>query len=452
MEQSKGSPKRQQQENDQKEADLCVEMLKLARNELYVNMHFLDLALSALRFMPDTEDVLSEGNGAGLGTDAINLYFTPETVFSLYRNSRILLNRALLHVLMHCIFCHFAGQKNREKRRYDLACDIAAEHLVDGIQCQALHIPQNPKKTELYQRLRKTGVRVMNAGQIYAALPKLNLSEEAFRAAERAFVVDNHCLWQGGGSKPQAMMTQQNRWQNIREKMQTALETGQQDAGRDDGSLAESLNVENQKRYSFRDFLRKFSVLREELKTDDDSFDYLFYTYGLSHYGNMPLIEPLETKEVFAIEEFVIVIDTSYSTNGALVRRFLEICFEVLAEKNSYFRKVNIRILQVDDAVREDTLITNRAQLEAYMQSFYLKGGGGTDFRPAFAYVQKLMAEGKFKHLKGLLYFTDGKGIYPLKRPPYDVAFVFLEGQCDDTDVPGWAMKLLLSAEDLTET
>ena len=39
-----------------------------------------------------------------------------------------------------------------------------------------------------------------------------------------------------------------------------------------------------------------------------------FYTYGLSVYGNLPLIEPLETRESKKIEELALVIDTSYST------------------------------------------------------------------------------------------------------------------------------------------
>lgn len=45
---------------------------------------------------------------------------------------------------------------------------------------------------------------------------------------------------------------------------------------------------------------------------DPDEFDYNFYTYGLSHYGNMPLIEPVEQREVRRIQDFVIVIDTSF--------------------------------------------------------------------------------------------------------------------------------------------
>ena len=69
------------------------------------------------------------------------------------------------------------------------------------------------------------------------------------------------------------------------------------------------LRVENRERHDYREFLRKFSVFREELKADPDTFDYGFYSYGMSLYGNMPLIEPLETREEHRIEEFAVVID-----------------------------------------------------------------------------------------------------------------------------------------------
>ena len=51
--------------------------------------------------------------------------------------------------------------------------------------------------------------------------------------------------------------------------------------------------------------------------------------------------------------------------------------------------------------------------------------------------------------MKGLLYFTDGYGTYPVKMPPYDVAFVFLEKDYQDVDVPDWAMKLILTEDEI---
>ncbi len=83
------------------------------------------------------------------------------------------------------------------------------------------------------------------------------------------------------------------------------------------------------------------------------------------------------------------------------------------------------------------------------MEHFTLSGFGGTDFRPAFEYVNGLVNKGAFKKLRGLIYFTDGKGIYPVKMPPYDTAFVFMKDQYEDISVPGWAMKVILTPEDL---
>ncbi len=93
--------------------------------------------------------------------------------------------------------------------------------------------------------------------------------------------------------------------------------------------------------------------------------------------------------------------------------------------------------------------IASQEEMRAYMEHFTVMGNGGTDFRPAFAHVAGLLAKGEFHRLKGLIYFTDGKGIYPVQKPPYDTVFVFLKEDYEDMSVPGWAMKLILSSEEL---
>ena len=55
-----------------------------------------------------------------------------------------------------------------------------------------------------------------------------------------------------------------------------------------------------------------------------------------------------------------------------------------------------------------------------------LKGLGGTDFRPVFDYVETLRQSGSLTALKGLIYFTDGEGAFPEKKPPYDTVFAFV--------------------------
>ena len=174
----------------------------------------------------------------------------------------------------------------------------------------------------------------------------------------------------------------------------------------------------------------------------------MFYTYGLELYGNMPLIEPQETREVFRVEDFAVVVDTSMSCSGELVRRFLNETYAVLCESESYFRKINIHIIQCDEKIQDDRVITSREEMEKYMEDFTVRGFGGTDFRPAFEYVNALIRMGRFHKLKGLIYFTDGEGIFPVKRPPYDTAFVFVKDNYTDVSVPPWAIKLVLEPEE----
>ena len=204
---------------------------------------------------------------------------------------------------------------------------------------------------------------------------------------EEEFATDSHLYWPKPDEQRRQPNETQNNWQQISEQMELDLDTFAQEEDETSGDLMDELRIANKKRYDYREFLRKFSVWKEEIGVDDDSFDYTFYTYGLSMYGNMPLIEPQETKEVKKIEEFVIVVDTSMSCSGELVRKFLEETYDVLSENESFFRKVHIRILQCDEKVREDVRITKRKDWKEYMEHLKFYGGGGTDFRPSFAYM-----------------------------------------------------------------
>ena len=62
--------------------------------------------------------------------------------------------------------------------------------------------------------------------------------------------------------------------------------------------------------------------------------------------------------------------------------------------------------------------------------------------------MNELLEQGVLKNLGGLLYFTDGKGIYPKKRPEYKTAFLFLDDY-DESAVPPWAIRLRVEQEDI---
>jgi predicted metal-dependent peptidase len=163
----------------------------------------------------------------------------------------------------------------------------------------------------------------------------------------------------------------------------------------------------------------------------------------------MPLVEPLEYREVRRIKEFVIAVDTSASTSGELVQRFLQKTYNILKSSESYFTRVNIHIIQCDAAIQEHVKISNEEELDSYIGTMSIKGLGGTDFRPVFSLVDRLAEEGELTDLKGLIYFTDGRGVFPARKPDYETAFVFLDNEYNDPEVPPWAIRIVLQNEDV---
>lgn len=70
--------------------------------------------------------------------------------------------------------------------------------------------------------------------------------------------------------------------------MQTEMELRDKEAGDGTDTLAAQIRAANRSRRVIGDFLRRFCVLREEIRLDPEEFDLNFYTYGLSMYGNRP--------------------------------------------------------------------------------------------------------------------------------------------------------------------
>ena len=426
--------------------NICRKILESSRNALYINMRYLDVALSSLAW-EITTDI------PRIGTDGLKIAYEPHYLADLYRENPMLVNRVYLHMVFHCIFRHLFRPCPEDRELWNLSCDMAVEALIDGMHHRSIRMGVNPFRRAVYDELRKT-LKVLTAEGIYRELKKADYRPEQRARMVQEFCIDDHTYWpappeEEGPKPPSPLMAKlKKHWKDVSDRMQTELSIGRE-AGTEDGDLSDELAVENRERYDYRTFLKKFAVLKEEMQIDPDSFDYVFYSYGLRMYGNMPLIEPQEWKETHKIEEFVIVIDTSMSCSGDLVRKFLEETYHILAETENFFRKVHIRILQCDDAVRADQLITTGEELKQYMDHLQLYGDGGTDFRPAFTYVQQLIDQGEFKNLKGLLYFTDGKGTFPRKRPPYDAAFILFREDYKEVSVPPWAIRLMLDEEDL---
>lgn len=417
--------------------EMADEIFSLIRSELYLELRFMDVALSALSWKP------AEGIDT-FGTDGEVLYYSMERLLQVYPVNSSFLNRLYLHSILHCIFSHLWLCGNRQRPLWDLACDIMVEYTIDHMDKPSTRRVLSLLRKDLYGRLEKQKMGI-SAAVIYQYL--LDISPEEFQTLQQEFYTDTHKYWPESKQMEMAPEVIQKRWEQIGRQTQMRMEQRGSDQTEGQELLEQEMQAGRSRR-GYRDFLRKFTVLREEMHLDPEEYDLNYYSYGLRLYGNMPLLEPVETREIQKIQDFVIVVDTSYSTSGDLVKAFLQETFDILMEKEHFFTDSRIHVIQCDDQVQTDQLITNEKELERLLQSFTIVGGGGTDFRPAFVYVNQLREMGKLDHLRGMLYFTDGKGVYPQKRPDYQTAFLFF-GSYEEAAVPPWAMRLHIMPEDL---
>ena len=354
----------------------------------------------------------------------------------------------MLHSVFHCIFRHLWIRGNRDSDLWNLSCDIAVEWIIDSFDKKSVKRALSGIRTNIYNDFEKQNIPVTAANIYHYLLSDVTENPDRLNQLTMEFFTDDHRFWPKDSSRSPSAAKAGQSWDKISRRMEQELNL----RGDHTASGAEAIKAqikEGKSRRSYKDFLRKFTVLQEELHCDYDEFDLNYYSYGLRLYKNMPLIEPLESREVTKISEFIIVIDTSYSTNGPLVQKFLQETFQIIQERDSFFHKSQVRIIQCDNQVHSDTVIKDPHDIQALLHNFELIGGGGTDFRPAFSYINTLLENGEFHQLKGVLYFTDGKGIFPAKRPPYETVFLFL-GEEEHPDIPAWAMKLVLHEEDLT--
>ena len=428
------------------EEEMAGKILAHVRQEIYLDLRFLGIALYAL--VPQ-----ADSNVQTFATDGTRVAFSTGQLLRVFKSNAPFLDRAYLHTVLHCLFAHLwvapadVWDKDRNKGCWDVACDIAVEYTIDGLDKPCTRRILSYLREQIYDRLKKEGWGVAAAG-IYRALKQM--SDEELSTLAREFYTDDHRYWprrEDGEANRQLAAAAQKKWDKI--ARQTRLDKEQRGDETADGEelLLRQLAAQRSRR-SYREFLQKFAVLKEELHIDPDEFDLNYYSYGLRLYGNMPLLEELESRESRKIREFIIVIDTSDSTSGELVKRFLHETAEILMQSESFFADAVIRILQCDNAVRDDVVIRGERELMRFLNEFTLVGGGSTDFRPAFSYVEELIAQGACKNPGGMVYFTDGKGTYPKRRPQYRTAFVFLE-EYDETAVPAWAMRIMLSPEEL---
>lgn len=368
--------------------DLCLQIWNLTREQLSVKYPFLRSFLWYFTFRTSTETTTA-------GTDGSVIYFSHDFLLHTFRETPHQLEHFLLHTVGHCLLLHTIQEQTEDSATRKKNSDSAVEAFF-----------KEPYPAPFWDDHHFWNTAV---NQDFLSRIALTLSSLTGVSGTGSY---------GNGSK-----------------------------GNSSGELSEELTIRNTGTYDFTHFLKQFARQGEEIKTDIESFDYIPYLYGLEHYGNIPLIEHLEYQEVNRLEELVIAIDTSGSCSLDTVCKFMEETYSILSNHENFFRKMNVYVIQCDSFIQDMAHITSEQDWQDYLKNLTIHGRGGTDFRPVFEYVEELRAKKELKDLKGLLYFTDGDGIYPEIPTDYKTAFVFYKEKEQHQKVPAWAACLTLDTE-----
>lgn len=474
---------------------VALKIVNLAKAQALADNHFLATAIGRLKVKPAT--FLRP-----FSTDGRFLFTNVDMLCDQFKVEQHAPKHDLMHTVLHCVFLHPYVSPKINRRFWELACDIAVERSV----AEACGPRDEEASSALESALDLIGQDTngaITAEKIYRGLLS-GKWDSHIEEWESAFLSDDHTAWYvrsnpwytrsghekesgregharsdnqtnpaqspGNAKSPTLAETrtaadtsspgdernphpaetlssnyekEKSDWNRVAKALAVDLQTYSKGRGKSLGSFVKELETSSRERVDYADFLRQFAIPGEAMRLSDDEFDYVYYTYGLKLYGNLPLIEPLEYREEKRIREFAIVIDTSGSVYNEIVKSFIDTTFDILESTKAFFERVHIRIIQCDAAVQSDKTITNVNELKKWGNTVKIHGGGGTDFRPAFAYVDKLVENGEFENLGGLIYFTDGWGAYPEWMPEYKTAFVFY-GDYRPECVPTWAAQIVL--------
>lgn len=409
-------------------------VLSLARDTITVRLRFFDTALSKVEFR-------SVMGTKGYVFDGRSLIYDPYVLLADYMEESAYVLRLLLHILLHGILLHPYRFDKTEEKYWNIATDIAVENMILGMDIPESALLRDGEERIILNRLAKW-VPVLTAEAIYREFMVGGISKDSEEKYAILFAFDTHRPRISYKDEPREILTGED-WKKIAERVKAELKSFSKDITGSETILA-NLKESTRKHYDYDAILGRFAVMSEEIRVNPDEFDYIYYMYGLSNYGNMPLIEPLEYAEEKRIRDFVIAIDTSASVRGKKVEGFLERTYDILSKSVSLSEKLNIHIVQCDARVTSDTVIESKNELKEVSKNFHIRGYGATDYRPVFAYVEELKRENKIQKLKGLIYFTDGYGIYPESPPDYDTLFVFDSEDEYRMPVPGWAIKVVM--------
>jgi predicted metal-dependent peptidase len=312
----------------------------------------------------------SNGTSLFYNLGYINLLDVEQTQFAVSREA------------LHCALLHFHRRGIRDKARWENACDYAVNALLleDGLKAppDTLYAPE---------------YRGLTADEIYPLLPENDEPRASSQGENQQDSDASHQQQQAAQSlSPGEQELLAARWH---QRLAAAAQQAQQ-VGKLSADLARLVETYLQPKLPWRSLLAQY--LSHSARNDYS------YTRPSTRRGDPAVFPGLRSEEI----ELVVAVDTSGSIRESEITEFF-------AEIDAIKGQVRARItLLCCDAEIADTSPVFFEPWDEFKLEQKIEGGGGTDFRPVFDWVDRQDVPPD-----SLVYFTDAQGKFPVHAPSY---------------------------------
>ena len=299
----------------------------------------------------------------------------------------------LSFILTNCVMHHILAHQQRKLKRKGYLWQLATDYAINNLLAKnGMKMPQGVNYDIKFKN--------MYAEEIYDYLKK-----ELIESGIDAF--DDEKTQKHDEQNNKDLTAKFRQVKNIKENLEEKDEEQWEYAA----ALA--------KEVSTRKSLMPLGFERLAKKVEPKDIDWKFELYNAinRHMRNNYAFMPPNKKHLyrgFALPSLtsdtlslIVAIDTSGSIQEEILGAFIEE-FKAIMQN---FPAVNIELLIADAKVHAHYSFRGAEDLD-----FVLKGGGGTDYRPVFEYI-----DANFPMASMLLYFTDGEGVFPRIPPAYEV-------------------------------
>lgn len=359
-------------------------LLLKAKSQLTIKHPYFGMLASRLKDEPSEKVTSYASNGK-------RFLFNPEFMQARTQDEIMFI---LTNCVMHHILAHQQRKLNRKGALWQLATDYAINNMLHK---NGLFVPQGANFNEEYQE--------MYAEEIYEVLKDAFYGDldDAFDSND----LPNQNNLSSDAVEDETASQDFANLENIEENLDPETES--------QWDYAASLTQEMAQRKSIMPSgLDRFA---KKVKANDIDWRFELYNAINRHMRNNYAFMPPNKKHIhrgFVLPSLTsdtlslcVAVDTSGSIDDALLSAFMAE-FKTIMQN---FPAVQIELIIADAKVHGHYTFRGGEKMD-----FPLKGGGGTDYRPVFEYIDANLPMNTM-----LLYFTDGDGWFPKIPPSYEV-------------------------------